>query len=113
MSEWMKSLVGYMLMSSVVMQMIPNSKYEQYVRLFIGFLLILLVLQPVLKIGSADSYLEQKVSEVLQDQENLEEQIVVQSENFRRESEKMQEAESETIHINEIEKVQVEVTLDD
>ncbi len=113
MSEWMKSLVGYMLMSSVVMQMIPNSKYEQYVRLFIGFLLILLVLQPVLKIGSADSYLEQKVSEVLQDQENLEEQIVVQSDNFRRESEKMQEAESETIHINEIEKVQVEVTLDD
>ena len=33
MNDWMKSLVGYMLIVSVVTQMLPNKKYEQYVKI--------------------------------------------------------------------------------
>ena len=48
MNDWIKTLVGYLLIVSVVTQMMPNRKYEQYVKLFTGFLLIILILQPVL-----------------------------------------------------------------
>lgn len=113
MSGWLKSLVGYMMIVSVAMQMIPNQKYEQYVRLFTGFLLIVLVLQPILKIGSADSFLEQQISEFVQQQDRLEEEIGAQGETFRLKSEKMQENNEESIKIQQIEQVRVEVTMDD
>jgi len=113
MTEWMKSFVGYLLIAGVAMQMLPDQKYEKYVRMFFGFLMIILVVQPVLKIGSADSYLEQKVSEFVREQEMLEEQVFVQSEAFKRESKEMQEETDEQIKIAEIERVRVEVTVDD
>lgn len=113
MSEWLKNLVGYMLIVSVAMQMLPNKKYEQYIRLFTGFLLIVLVLQPILKIGSADAFLENKIAEFVQEQEALEEQIAVQGEAFQRESESMQEETNINIEVPMVEEVKVEVSTDD
>lgn len=113
MSDWLKNLVGYMLVVSVAMQMLPNKKYEQYLRLFTGFLLIVLVLQPILKIGSADSFLESKVNEFVQEQEDLEEKIAVQKEEFRQESERIEEESGENIEVPMVEEVKVEVTMDD
>ena len=113
MTEWIKCIVGYLLIVSVVVQMLTNAKYEQYVKLFACFLLIIIVIRPVLKIGSADSFLEQKISEFLQAQEKLEDQIGMQREAFEQEAQKIQEADTETIIIREIEEIQVEVTSDD
>lgn len=111
MSGWLKSLVGYMLIVSVTMQMLPNKKYEQYVKLFTGFLLIILVLQPVLKIGSADSFLADKIAEFVQEQELLEEQIGKETEVFQNRSEEMQSQPLEQIEIQPVEAV--EVVIDD
>lgn len=113
MNEWVKSIVGYLLIVSVAMQMMPNQKYAQYIRLFTGFLLIILILQPVLKIRSADSFLEQQISEFIEEQEKLETGIGVLGEAFREKSEQMQEDAQENIDVKEIEKVRVEVTVDD
>lgn len=113
MSLWLKSLIGYMLIVSVVTQMMPNQKYEQYVKLFTGFLLIVLIIQPLLKIGSANTVLENKIAEFVQEQEELEVQIGVQSENFRQKSEEMQQENHGIPEIENIEKVNVEVNLDD
>ena len=113
MTEWMKGFVGYLLIASVATQMLPGQKYEKYVRIFFGFLMIILVLQPVLKIGSADSYLEQKVSEFVKEQEVLEEQILAQSAIFQQESKELQSETGREIKINEIEEVRVEVTIND
>ncbi len=113
MSLWLKSLIGYMLIVSVTAQMLPNGKYEQYVRLFTGFLLIVLVLQPILKIGSADSFLENKITEFVQEQENLERQIGIQSEMFRQESEKRQKEDLQEIEVPQINPIKVEVNQDD
>lgn len=107
MSGWLKSLVGYMLIVSVVMQMLPDKKYEQYVKLFTGFLLIIFVLQPVLKIGSADSYLADKIARFVQEQELLEKHIGEQGEIFERESEKMQKQPSNQIEIQPVKTVEV------
>ena len=113
MNEWIKSFVGCLLMISVAMQMLPNSKYEHYVRLFMGFLMLVLLIQPVLKIGSMDSYLEGKIEETMEAQESLEKEIVMQKEAFETKSQEMQRNELQEIDIPEIERVEVEVTLDD
>ena len=112
MNDWIKTLVGYLLIMSVITQMMPNGKYEQYARLFAGFLLIILILQPILKIGSANTILEGKIHAFVQEQEELEAQIGVQSEAFQKKSEELQQENQEQIVIEEIQKVQVEVNPD-
>lgn len=107
MSQWVKSLVGYLLMVSIVMQMLPDKKYEQYVRLFTGFLLMILVLQPVLKIGTASEYLENKIMEFVQEQETLERKIVQETGTFREKSVQLQTEECRQIEIAPIEQVEV------
>ena len=111
MSEWIKQIAGYLLLVSVVLQMLPGTKYVQYVKLFTGLLLILIVLRPVLKIGEADVYLEQKIQEFVKNQERLEEEIAVSGEMFRMESEELKVMEQEVVSIEEIEQVQVEVAI--
>lgn len=113
MNEWIKSFVGCLLMISVVMQMLPNSKYEQYVKLFTGFLILVLLIQPFLKIGSMDSYLEGKIEEAMEVQGRLEKEIVVQSEVFESKSQEIRLNDAQKIDIPQIERVEVEVTLDD
>ena len=112
MNDWIKTLVGYLLIVSVVTQMMPNRNYEQYVKLFTGFLLIILILHPVLKIGSANAFLEGKIHEFVQEQEELEAQIGIQSKAFRKKSEELQQENQEQILIEEIQKVHVEVNPD-
>lgn len=111
MSQWLKSLVGYLLIVSVTIQMLPNKKYEQYVKLFTGFLLIILLLRPVLKIGSASSFLENKIQEFVEEQEMLENEIIKKSEEFQKKNSSKEQELSEKIEIAPIE--QVEVILDD
>ena len=113
MNEWIKSFVGCLLMISVAMQMLPNSKYEQYVKLFTGLLMLVLLIQPILKIDSMDSYLEGKIEEAMEAQERLEEEIVVQSEVFKAQSQEMRLNDAQKIDIPEIERVEVEVMMDD
>lgn len=107
MGEWLKTLVGYMIIVSISMQMIPNKKYEQYVRLFTGFLLLVFAIQPILKIGSMDSYLENKLAEFLNEQEKLEWEIGRESDLFLGESLLLDEQENLKIEIQEIEKIEV------
>ena len=109
MSSWLKSLVGYMLIVSVTMQLLPNEKYEHYVKLFTGFLLIVLVLQPILKISSAGDFLENKISEFVQEQEMLEKNIGKELDDFEAQREQMQTDTFEKIEIQTIEQVEVHI----
>lgn len=109
MSEWMKNLVGFLLLASVTMQLLPNQKYEQYVRLFIGFLLMILVLKPVLQIRSADVFLEQKIQQFVQEQTALEKKIGMEGLTFREKSPDIYEKETEMVEIPEISRVEVMV----
>lgn len=111
MSSWLKSLVGYMLIVSITMQMLPNKKYEQYVKLFTGFLLIILILQPLLKIGSADSFLENQIARFVWQQERLEQEIGEETLKFEQKTEQLQSESLGQIEIQQIE--QVKVVVDD
>ena len=106
MSEWLKNLVGYLLIAGIGIQMIPNQKYEQYVRLFTGFLLVMIVLQPILQIRSSNQFLENKLDAFLREQEAMEQRISEECSIFSGELEGINK-------IQEIEEIYVEVAIDD
>ena len=107
MNGWLKTIIGYFLLVNIAMQMIPNKKYEQYVRLFTGFLLMILILQPVLKIRSADQFLENKVMQFVHEQEVLEDKIGKESEYLKQNDSDWDSSSSEPIEILTIEPVEV------
>ena len=48
--EWTKNLAFYMVLVTMVVQMIPNNSYKKYVRFFIGLILIVMLAEPVFRI---------------------------------------------------------------
>ncbi len=45
--EWIRNIAYYLIFITVVSNLLPNKKYEKYIRFFAGMVLILLVLKPV------------------------------------------------------------------
>ena len=45
--QWMKSLAVFYLFFTAVLQLVPDRKYERYVRSFMGLLLIYMLCTPV------------------------------------------------------------------
>lgn len=44
--EWIREIVFYMILMTMIMNLLPDKKYEKYLRLFTGTILILLVFRP-------------------------------------------------------------------
>ena len=108
MNEWIKGLVIFFLVVSIAEQMLPNKKYEQYVKLFTGLLLIVMLMQPILKIGSSDRIFEQKLSKLLEEQEALEQEIGKQPILFENTEKNQSFYEMDVIEIEEIHQVEVD-----
>lgn len=47
--EWVRNMVFYQLLVSIILNMIPNNTYQKYIRFFLGMLFIIIAIQPVLK----------------------------------------------------------------
>lgn len=45
--SWIRSITYYLIFITVVENLLPNKKYEKYIKLFSGMVLILLVLKPI------------------------------------------------------------------
>ena len=48
--EWIRNMVFYQLLMTIVMQMLPNDTYQKYIRFFLGMLFIVIAIQPVFRI---------------------------------------------------------------
>ncbi|MEG2667094.1 MAG: stage III sporulation protein AF [Lachnospiraceae bacterium] len=48
--EWIQNLAFYMIITTAIIQLIPQSTYKRYVRFFTGLLLVVLLVTPILKI---------------------------------------------------------------
>ena len=48
--EWMENIAFYLVILVAVMQMIPQSSYQKYIRFFAGMILILMLAGPILKL---------------------------------------------------------------
>ena len=56
-----RMIAVFYLLEQMVLQLIPWERYERYVRFYLGLLLVLLLLQPVLQIFRLSEQLDQKV----------------------------------------------------
>ena len=45
--EWIKNLVCYLIFTTMIGHMIPDKKYEKYLRLFVGMVFLLLLVSPL------------------------------------------------------------------
>lgn len=44
--EWVRSLLFYLILMTMILNLLPDKKYEKYLRLFTGMVFILLVFRP-------------------------------------------------------------------
>lgn len=52
--SWIKAIVVYLILISLVMNLLPDSHYKKYVRLFSGMILITLVIAPLGKLAGQE-----------------------------------------------------------
>ena len=55
--EWIRSIAFYMVITTAAVQMLPEDSYKKYIRFFIGIVLILLMMEPVLKVFTMEESL--------------------------------------------------------
>lgn len=59
---WVKSIIIYLILITVVMNLLGKSSYKKYIGIFTGMVLVLLILSPIIKIfkieDSFNSYIE-------------------------------------------------------
>ena len=45
--QWMKNIASYLVLMSVAMQLVLGDAYKKYIRFFVGFILILMLIEPI------------------------------------------------------------------
>ncbi len=58
--EWVRNIVYYLIFMTIITNLLPEGKYEKYLRLFAGCILILLVIKPL----TGSLRLEEKINAV-------------------------------------------------
>ena len=104
MSTWMESLAVYMLLVNVVMQLLPNEKYKNFVKIFTGCLLLVLMISPIVQGGPGIGLAEEKMEDFFEGQEISEPQWMEREAVDFLEKEKI-----EKIVISQIPKVEVKL----
>ena len=57
-SEWMLNLTLFSLLSSLIMRLLPGKTYLPYIRIFCGIMMILILFQPILRLGGLEDQME-------------------------------------------------------
>ena len=60
-SRWIKNIVFYMLLNTVLMNLLGNSRYKKYVSIVSGLILVMIVISPLIKILHLDDELDYKI----------------------------------------------------
>ena len=68
--DWMENIAFYLVILVAVMQMIPQSSYQKYIRFFAGMILILMLVGPVLRIFGMSEFQSQEYLNALQEIED-------------------------------------------
>lgn len=93
--QWVKTLAVFYIVFSAVLHLVPDTKYERYIRSFMGILLIYILITPVFSLfGNGEkiiedfrlNYQEELISLETANAENLQELYL--QENYSRELEK-------------------------
>lgn len=80
--QWMKNLVFFYVIFQAILQLLPDLKYEKYVRFYMGLILILLMISPIFMIvgkgetlweSFSEFYKKEEVYRLSREAENLQE----------------------------------------
>lgn len=66
---WMRNLVSFYVIFQAVLQLLPEAKYEKYIRFYMGLLLIVLMLSPVFMLFGKQEQLWEEFSEFYKKEE--------------------------------------------
>ncbi len=118
--NWVKNLVCFYLLLTVVLHLLPRKSYHKYVRFFAGMLLTILVVSPALSLLGDEERLKEKISqaEFFQDMDNIkmdtEHLETVQKDMYLREYERALEMDvSRMAQENQLSAQEVKVRLTD
>lgn len=53
--SWVRSIVCYLILTTLIMNMLPDKKYEKYLRLFVGMVLVFLVFEPLTDVSGLET----------------------------------------------------------
>ena len=67
---WVKSLAIFYILLTMIIHLVPTEKYQRYVRFFMGLLLIVMLITPVLSIVEKTRTLPESFSDLYQQEEN-------------------------------------------
>lgn len=76
--EWVRTIVVYVILISVVLHLLPDKQYSKYVQLFLGLLLILITMGPIMKLFGKENPLELFYEQAFYTQEAQEEELLEQ-----------------------------------
>lgn len=88
-TQWIVNLTLFSLFSSVLNKLVPGKTYIPYIRIFNGIMMILILFQPMLKLGGLEQEIEFHFMEEIYETE------LKQMENILMQVEKKQKAEWE------------------
>lgn len=70
--DYVMKLITFGMLSTVVLNIMPKEIYKKYIRLVLGFLLIIVILEPVTKLFGKEEQLLKIFQDVFSDMETLE-----------------------------------------
>jgi stage III sporulation protein AF len=68
--QWMENLAYFFIFLSAVLNFMPDNSYRKYVQYFMGILLMLLLLSPILQFLNMDERIETSFYDYLQEEES-------------------------------------------
>jgi len=70
--QWVKSIAFFLILSGLVYQILPDSRFKKYVRFFMGLVLTLMVLSPLLNLWNLENVLVQAAETFSLDRSRIE-----------------------------------------
>lgn len=67
-SQWIQNLVYYFIFLSVILHLLPEGTERRYIRFFLGLVLLIMVLRPLLALRDADGPLEGVLGEIFSEE---------------------------------------------
>lgn len=71
--SWIQNLACFFILASAVMHFLPDNSYKKYVQFYMGLLLILVILSPVLQFTGLENKVQEFVKEFQDTQTDQEE----------------------------------------
>ena len=98
--SWIRNIVIYMIMNTVIMNLLGNKSYKKYISIVSGMILVLIVISPVMKLMKMDENLDYYLRA---------NDFAVETSDFKNDLSHMEEEQSDVIFAQYKEKIRAQV----